>query len=127
MSTRTFLRLSGLILASTSAIGLLDIVGPAADDSLLGPFWWFDDTESYIHLILAVFSFWASYAFSRTNQINLAFATGVLFMVFGFYNIFSQEFFGVSFHSIPDKIVHIVLGAVAFWVGAMERARHMMR
>lgn len=115
MNPKQFLQLGGLVLVLVGILGYVGVIGPTADDSIFGSFWWFDNGENLVHFILGVVALIAAYTFPVAAQKPLVMVVGLVALFFGVYNFFSVEFLGSNLESPADLILHLVVGVWGVW------------
>lgn len=114
-SPKGFLQVGGSVLVVVGILGFIGIIGPTADKSIFGSFWWFDNAENWAHLVLGVVGLVASYVFPASLQKNLVALLGIVGVIVGVYNFGGQTLFGANLESPADLILHLVVGAWALY------------
>lgn len=114
-SPKGFLQVGGAILVLVGVLGMMGIIGPTAEKSLFGAFWWFDGVENWVHLVLGIAGLAASFIFPAGLQKQLVMLLGVIGTLVGVYNIFSSTLLGANLESPADLVLHLVVGAWALY------------
>ncbi len=115
MNAKQFLQWGGAVLLLVGILGFIGVIGPTADKSLFGDFWWFDNGENWAHTILGLVALAASMWLSEPMQKSLVMVVGVVALFFGVYNFFSTSFYGANLESPADLILHLAVGGWALW------------
>lgn len=105
------------------ALGVLGmfLLGPTPEQSLMGEFFWLDDTENYAHLILGIVALATFYLLKDEHLAKwLVALVGMLALVvsvLGFMNSGSPvPNLGVThMEEISDNILHLVVAVWAFY------------
>lgn len=121
MTSKQFLQVGGGILLLVGILGFIGVIGPTADKSLFGSFWWFDNGENWAHTILGIAAILASFSLPAALQKSLVMAVGFLALFFGIYNFFSTTFYGASLESPMDLILHLAVGVWALWASMGDK------
>lgn len=102
--------------------GMWGIIGPTADDSIFGSFWWFDNAENWTHLVLGIVGLLAAYTFPAGIQKGLVILLGVVGVLVGVYSlIIGPSFLGANLENPADTILHLAVGVWAL-MASMKRA-----
>lgn len=115
MNAKQFLQIGGVVLLLVGILGFIGVIGPTADQSIFGDFWWFDNGENWAHTILGIVALIASMSLGMGAQKMLTQLVGVLALFFGVYNFFSESFYGANLESPADLILHLVIAIWALW------------
>ncbi len=118
MNPNKFLLLGGILLIVLGLLGLVKIIGPGADASIFGAYWWFDAAESWSSLILGAIAvagvFWLPAHMQKAYAIMLG-AAGVLL---GLYSIFvGPAFLSANLEVPADTIFTLLFGAWGLFAG----------
>lgn len=124
LSPKGFLLWGGIILVLLAVLGSVGILGNSVDRSVLGSFFWLDDTENILHLLFGVVAL-AAYFLLRDEKMQawlvaLVALIALLAAVVGFMNAgntvdnTSVFGFGTNLENPSDDILHLV---VALWAG----------
>ena len=113
LTTRGFLLFGGVILVVLGLAGMV-FLGPTVEASLLGEFFWLDNTENVAHLALGAVALGGYYFLKQEMMVKyLVTAVGVLALVVaavGFLNM------GIAHLENPsDNLLHLVVGVWALW------------
>lgn len=125
LNPRQFLLLGGIILLALGVLGMFGL-GPTSDASVLGGFFWLDQTENVAHLLLGVVALGAYYLVrDETLNLWLVRLVGIIaavVTVIGFMSAANKEpNVGLSNLENPsDNILHLVVAVWALWVGFMN-------
>jgi hypothetical protein len=124
-SPKGFLLWGGIILVALAVLGSIGILGNSVERSVLGSFFWLDDTENILHLLFGVVALAAYFLLKEENlQKWLVALVGVVALVaalVGFMNagntvdntnIFSLA--STNLENPSDNILHLI---VALWAG----------
>jgi hypothetical protein len=120
-SPKGFLQVGGAILVLVGALGFVGIIGPTAEKSLLGAFWWFDNAENWAHLLLGIVGLAASFVLQAGMQKKLVMVLGIIGVLVGLYNIFSSTLLGANLQSPADLALHLVVGAWALYAAMSKK------
>jgi hypothetical protein len=125
-NSKQFLQIGGAILVLVAILGYVGIIGPTPDRSLFGESWYFDNAENVAHLVLGVVALAAAFALKNAEQQKwLVLAVGALGILVGLYGFMSEALLGANLENPADNILHLVIGAWAFW-SAMKTKAGMM-
>lgn len=124
LSPKGFLLWGGIILVLLAVLGSVGILGNSVDRSVLGSFFWLDDTENILHLLFGVVAL-AAYFLLKDEKMQawlvaLVALIALLAAVVGFMNAgntvdnTSVFGFGTNLENPSDDILHLV---VALWAG----------
>ena len=114
---KKFLQIGGAVLVLVGILGYIGVIGPTADKSLFGNFWWFDGPENIAHLVLGIAGLAASFVLPSSLQKTLVMVLGIVGVLVGLYNIVSMELLGAHLESPADLILHLAVGAWALFAG----------
>lgn len=120
-SPKKFLQIGGAVLVVVGVLGFIGVIGPTADKSIFGSFWWFDNPENIAHTVLGIVGLVAAVVLSSSLQKTLVMILGVVGVLVGVYNIVSQELLGANLESPADLILHLVVGAWALFAAFNKR------
>lgn len=116
MISKQFLQIGGVVLVLVGVLGFVRVIGPTAEDSLFGEWWWFDNAENWAHLVLGIVALIAAYALAANLQRPLVMALGVVGLLVGVYGLLGYEgFLGANLENPADSFLHIIVGAWALW------------
>ncbi len=114
-TSTNFLKIGGAVLVVVGVLGFVGIIGPTADQSIFGSFWWFDNGENWAHLLLGVVGLIVAFAAPKDLHKVVTILVGVLGIFFALYNVFSTSFLGTSLESPADLVLHLVVGVWALY------------
>jgi hypothetical protein len=121
---RGFLQVGGTVLVAVGILGMIGVIGPTADQSIFGSFWWFDNSENIAHLVLGIVGLAAAFIFPAMWQRYLVMALGVLGLVVGLYNIMGEvTVLGANLESPADLVLHLVVGVWALYAAFGGKAK----
>ena len=112
---KKFLQIGGAVLVLVGILGFIGVIGPTADKSIFGSFWWFDNPENIAHTVLGIVGLAASFMFPSSLQKSLVMVLGIVGVVVGVYNLVSMELLGAHLESPADLVLHLVVGAWALF------------
>lgn len=126
LTPRGFLMAGGIILLALG-VGGMTVLGPTAEQSMLGDFFWLDTTENYAHLLLGVVAL-AAYFLLKENSLTkwLVILVGVIAAVAtvaGFMNA-GQNVLGMGMTHLEnpaDNVLHLVVAVWAFAAAFMGK------
>jgi len=121
MNPKQFLQIGGAVLVLVGVLGFIGVIGPTADKSLFGAFWWFDNAENWAHLVLGVAGLVASFVLPASLQKSLVILLGLTGVFFGVYNLFSTTFLTANLESPADTILHFGVGGWALWAAMNKK------
>lgn len=112
-----FLQVGGIILVVIGILGYIGVIGPTADRSLFGSFWWFDNPENVAHALLGVAGLFAAFLFPPMWQRYLVMLLGIVGVLVGLYNFMGNNtmLLGANLESPADLVLHLVVGAWALY------------
>ena len=111
-----FLMVGGTVLLVVGVLGFFALIGPTADNSLFGEYWYFDNAENVAHTVLGLVALAAAYGLKSAHQQKwLVALVGLLGLLFGLYGLFGplpsgQTFMGAALQNPTDTILHFVVG-----------------
>lgn len=114
-SPKGFLQVGGAVLVLVGILGFVGVIGPTAESSLFGEFWWFDNPENIAHTVLGIAALAASFVLNDQMQKYLVMAVGALGIVVGLYNFMSPMLLGANLETPADLVLHLVVGAWALY------------
>jgi len=115
-NSKQFLQIGGAVLVLVAILGYVGIIGPTPEQSLFGEAWYFDNAENVAHLVLGVVALAAAFALKNAEQQKwLVLAVGALGILVGLYGFMSSSLLGANLESPADNLLHLVIGAWAFW------------
>lgn len=112
---KKFLQIGGAVLLAVGVLGFIGIIGPTAENSIFGSFWWFDSAENVAHTVLGIAGLLAAVALSASMQRSLVIVLGILGVLVGVYNFGGSQLLGVNLENPSDLILHLVVGAWALF------------
>ena len=114
MNPKQFLQIRGVILVLVGILGFVKVIGPTAEQSLFGEWWWFDNAENWAHLILGIVALVLAYAAGASVQRPVVMILGVVGILVGLYSLFGYYYLlGANLENPADSILHIAVGAWA--------------
>lgn len=121
LSPQGFLKVGGTILVLVAVLGFIGVIGPTTN-SLFGSYWYFDNAENWVHLVLGIVALIAIFALPATVHKPLVIVVGVVAVLFGFYSLFGSvpegtNFLGAGLENPTDTVLHLVIGAWALVSG----------
>lgn len=123
MNPKQFLQIGGGVLVLVAILGFVGVIGPTADDSILGNAWWFDNAENWAHLVLGLVAILASFVLPATAQKPLVLLVGAVGILVGLYSLFvSETLLGANLENPADTVLHLVVGVWALWAGMNKKA-----
>lgn len=114
-TSTNFLKFGGLVLVVVGLLGFVGIIGPTSSQSLFGAFWWFDNYENVVHLLLGIVGLVVAFALPMSLHKPVTLLVGVLALFFALYNLFSVNFLGANLESPADLVLHTVVAAWALY------------
>lgn len=118
LSPKGFLMVGGIVLVLVALLGYVGVIGPAADQSIFGAGWYFDNAENMAHLVLGVVAILAAYLVGAGVQKTLVIIVGVIGVLVGLYSLVGPSMlWGANLENPADTILHLVVGAWALWAG----------
>ena len=112
---KQFLVIGGIVLVVVGILGFFGPIGPTADASIFGSFWYFDNAENWAHLVLGVVALIASKVLGESLQKPLVIVVGVVGLFFALWNLGSTTFLSANLESPADLILHLVVGIWALY------------
>lgn len=122
LSPKGFLQVGGVVLVLVGLLGFFGPIGPTAEDSIFGSFWWFDNGENWAHTVLGIVALLAAFLLPAGLQRPLVMLVGLLGLFFAVYNVFSATFLGANLESPADLVLHLVVGLWALWASKKKGA-----
>lgn len=116
MNPKQFLQIGGVVLVAVGILGFVGVIGPTAEQSIFGSFWWFDNVENWAHLVLGIVAVIAAYLLPVGAQKPLVMVVGVVGVLVGLYSILGEaNLFGAMLQNPADTVLHLVVGVWALW------------
>lgn len=114
MNPKQFLQIGGVILVLVGILGFVKVIGPTAEQSLFGEWWWFDNAENWAHLVLGIVALILAYAAGANIQRPVVMVLGVVGVLVGLYSLFGYyNLLGANLENPADSVLHVVVGAWA--------------
>jgi len=115
------------VLVLIAVLGYVGVIGPTPDASIFGSFWYFDNLENIVHLVLGVVALGAVFALPGSLQKPLVLLVGVIALVAGLWSLLvSTSLLGAGLENPADTVLHLVVGAWALWAGSRSTGSAMM-
>lgn len=114
-NSTNFLKIGGAVLVVVGVLGFIGLIGPTSDQSIFGSFWWFDNLENVVHILLGVVGLVVAFALPSSLHKPVTLLVGVLALFFALYNLFSTSFLGANLESPADLVLHTVVGVWALY------------
>ncbi len=119
-----FLQIGGIVLVLIAVLGYVGVIGPTPDASIFGAFWYFDNVENIVHLILGVVALAAVYALPMNLHKPLVVLVGIVAVLAGLYSLLvGNMLLGAGLENPADTALHLVVGA---WALYAAYAKHSM-
>ena len=116
MNAKQFLQWGGAVLVLVGILGYFGVIGPTAEQSLFGEFWWFDNTENAAHAVLGVVAILAAFFLGAQYHKPLVMLVGVVALFFAVWSgLISTTFSTANLEKVSDTFLHLVVGAWALW------------
>lgn len=114
MNSKQFLQIGGAILVLIGILGFVKVIGPTAEQSLFGEWWWFDNAENWAHLVLGVAALVLAYVLGANLQRPVVMILGIVGVLVGLYSLLGYyNFLGANLENPADSVLHIAVGAWA--------------
>lgn len=131
LSPKGFLQVGGAVLLLVGILGFVGVIGPDAQSSIFGDFWWFDMAENVAHTVLGIVAIGAAFVLPSNLQKTLVMLVGVFALLVGVYSaVFSSMLLGANLENPADTILHLLVGvwalAAAMMKPGMERPGGMV-
>jgi hypothetical protein len=120
---RGFLMTGGVVLLVLGLIGFV-ILNGSPQQSLLGSFFWLDNSENFAHVALGVVALAALYVPGLNSALEpyykwIVILVGVIALFFGVYGFLvagatTPNTFGLTNLELGDNLLHLVVAAWAF-------------
>lgn len=117
MHSKHFFIYCGLLLMILGLLGFFGILGPTADSSWFGSYWWFDNIENWLFLGTGVVFLGIAYGIPPITKKFIATLFGLAWIIIGAYALFNQNLLGINFEFPVDGTFLIVIGLWALSVG----------
>jgi|SRR3989344_6525684 len=124
-TSTNFLKVGGIVLVVVGLAGFIGIIGPTAEQSLFGSFWWFDNYENVVHLLLGIVGLIVAFALPKALHKPVTLLVGVLALFFMLYNLFSTNFAGANLESPADLVLHLLVGVWALYSALNKKGAPM--
>ncbi|MBI2096954.1 MAG: hypothetical protein HYT40_02255 [Candidatus Sungbacteria bacterium] len=122
MNPKQFLLVGGIVLTLVGILGFVGVIGPTAEDSLFGDFWWFDNAENWAHTVLGIIAVIAAYVVPASLQKPLVLILGIVGILVGLWSLaYSESFLGANLENPADTVLHIIVGAWALWAATRSQ------
>jgi hypothetical protein len=116
LSPKGFLQVGGIVLVLVAILGYVGVIGPTAEQSLFGSFWYFDNAENVAHLVLGVVALAAAYLIGASMQKTLVMVVGIVGVLIGLYSLLIDTMLlGAALQNPADTVLHLVVGGWALW------------
>jgi uncharacterized membrane protein len=118
LAPKGFLQVGGAVLVLVGILGFIGVLGPTADRSIFGAYWYFDNAENWAHLVLGIVGLIAALMLAANYQKMLVAVLGVIGVLIGLYSLFGPIPEGLGLLSAQlenplDTILHLVVGCWA--------------
>ena len=114
MNPKQFLQIGGVVLVLLGILGFVKVIGPTAEQSLFGEWWWFDNAENWAHLVLGIIALVLAYITGASIQRPVVMILGVVGVLVGLYSLFGYyNLLGANLENPADSVLHIIVGAWA--------------
>ena len=133
-----FLTYGGAVLLLLGILGFV-VLGPTAEKSALGSFFWLDNAENYAHLLLGIVALAAVFVPGLNSALApyykwIVILVGLIALFFGVYGFIASSAtpnantFGLTNLELSDNVLHLVVAAWAFaaaygWMGSRSMSR----
>ena len=115
MNPKQFLIIGGTVLVLVGILGFIGIIGPTANNSIFGSYWWFYNAENWAHLVLGAVGIIAAFIFGVMWRKYLVVTLGVVGVLVGLYSLGGTKFLGANLENPADTLLHLVVGGWALW------------
>ncbi len=116
MNPKQFLQWGGAVLVLLGVLGYFGVLGPTAEQSWFGAFWWFDNYENLAHTVLGVVALLAAFLLPMQYQKPLSILVGVVALFFAVWSgLITNMFMGAGLENPADTALHLVVGVWALW------------
>ena len=118
--------IGGVVLLVVGLAGFFGVLGPAPQQSIFGPSWYFDNGENWAHTILGVVAIIVAFALPAGMQTGVTLLVGIVGLVVGLWGFLlpntTPNFYGANLENPLDNILHIAIGiwAILSWRGAKK-------
>lgn len=119
LTPRGFLNVGGIVLVLLGLLGYV-VIGPTAQQSVFGDFWWFDSVENIAHLVLGVVALLLVYVLKDASlQKWVTVLVGALALVVGLLNFQGNNYMvvGANLESPADLVLHLAVGVWGLYAG----------
>ncbi len=129
-----FLMSGGIVLLLLGLLGFV-VLGPTAEKSALGSFFWLDNAENFAHLALGIVALAALYVPGLNSALApyyrwIVILVGLIALFFGVYGFIATgpapNTFGLTNLELSDNLLHLVVAAWAFAAAFWAQSRSMM-
>ncbi len=125
MNPKQFLQIGGAVLVLVGILGFVGVIGPTADQSLFGSFWWFDNAENWAHLVLGIVALAASFVLGAGMQKPLVMLLGAVAVLVAIWGLVNPNLLGANLENPADTVLHLIVGAWALF-SSMRREESIM-
>lgn len=116
MNPKQFLLVGGIVLLAVGILGMVGVLGPTPEQSIIfHGSWWFDTPENIAHTVLGIAALLAAYLISSSAQKGLTILVGLLALFFAAYGGMYGMFGSATLENPADTILHLVVGVWALW------------
>lgn len=134
---RGFLMVGGVVLLVLGLIGFV-ILNGSPEKSLLGSFFWLDNSENFAHVVLGAVALAAVYVPGLNTTLEpyykwIVILVGLIALFFGVYgfvvpagSVATPNTFGLANLELGDNLLHLVVAAWAFLAAFWTPQRAMM-
>lgn len=116
-SPKGFLQIGSILLILLGILGFTGVLGPVADRSLFGTFWWFDHLESTSLILTGTLSLIIVFLFPAMWQRYFVIILGICSVLVGVYNFMGNntKLFTANLESPSDLLFFLLFGAWALY------------
>lgn len=105
-----------MVLALVGVLGFVGVIGPSAEQSIFGEWWWFDNPENWAHLVLGIVALVLAFAAGPSLQRPVVMLLGIVGVLVGLWSLLGYTMLlGANLENPADSLLHLVVGAWALW------------
>jgi len=126
--SRNFLMWVGYVLIVLGILGFIRVLGPTAQHSIFGNFWWMSSQVDLIYIVSGIVSLFSAYVLPENIVQMVTYAIGVVAFFVGLYGLFwATKIFTVPLEGAIGNLINLLIGVWGLWSVSGERIVLMRR
>lgn len=116
MTPKKFLGLGGIVFIAIALLGMLHLLGPAANDSFFSSRWYFDNVENWTYLTIGIIAVLLAFTAPAAIHRGITSLIGIAALLLGLWAFFfPNASLATHLQSPSDPILLLVIGLWALW------------